>query len=98
MSTPSPLRSAFAERHPDVPLLSLEDPSLTKKTLRDVGWLTPDETVRKIGRPGEGNMNLTLRVTTDRRSLIVKQSRPWVEKYDVIEAPFDRMLSELAFY
>ncbi|MEM9409249.1 MAG: phosphotransferase [Acidobacteriota bacterium] len=98
MSTPSPLRSAFAERHPDVPLLSLEDPSLTKKTLRDVGWLTPNETVCKIGRPGEGNMNLTLRVTTDRRSLIVKQSRPWVEKYDVIEAPFDRMLSELAFY
>ncbi|MEM9408364.1 MAG: aminoglycoside phosphotransferase, partial [Acidobacteriota bacterium] len=93
MSTSSPLRRAFAASHPGVPLLSLEDPELTEATLRDVGWLAPDETFRSVERPGEGNMNLTLRVTTDRRSLIVKQSRPWVEKYDVIEAPFDRMLS-----
>lgn len=98
MSTLSSLRNDFAARHPGIPLLSLEDDALTASTLRDVGWLEPDETVESVERPGEGNMNLTLRVTTNRRSLIVKQSRPWVEKYDVIAAPFDRVLSESAFY
>lgn len=98
MSIPSSLRSDFAAQHPGFPLLSLEDAALTEATLRDIGWLSAAEEVLGIERPGEGNMNLTLRVTTDRRSVIVKQSRPWVEKYDAIEAPFDRVLSELAFY
>lgn len=43
-------------------------------------------------------MNLTLRVVTDRRSVILKQARPWVEKYDHIEAPWDRVLFEKQFY
>ena len=43
-------------------------------------------------------MNLTLRVETDRRSFVVKQSRPWVEKYDEIPAPWDRCLFECRFY
>ena len=32
-------------------------------------------------RAGDGNMNCTVRVTTGTGTLIVKQSRPWVEKY-----------------
>src|SRR5262249_56668646 len=47
---------------------------------------------------GEGNMNLTLRVRADRRSMVLKQARPWVEKYDHIEAPWERSLSERWFY
>lgn len=43
-------------------------------------------------------MNLTLRVATDQRSLIVKQSRPWVERYPSIAAPRDRVLGEARFY
>lgn len=43
-------------------------------------------------------MNCTLRVTTNRQSLIVKQSRPWVEKYPTIAAPWDRILAEARFY
>ena len=43
-------------------------------------------------------MNLALRVTTDQRSVIVKQSRPWVEKYPGIAAPEERILSEINFY
>ena len=43
-------------------------------------------------------MNLTLRVDTGQRSFIVKQSRPWVEKYPTISAPQDRVLTEATFY
>jgi 5-methylthioribose kinase len=52
-----------------------------------------------VERAGVGNMNLTLRVTPAAgRSFIVKQGRPWVEKYPHIPAPFDRTLVEAAFY
>lgn len=43
-------------------------------------------------------MNLTLRVETSNRRFILKQARPWVEKYDHIEAPWDRMRYECRFY
>lgn len=43
-------------------------------------------------------MNCVLRVRTDRRSFILKQSRPWVEKYSAIAAPWDRTLVEAQFY
>jgi 5-methylthioribose kinase len=66
--------------------------------LHRLSWLEAGESVRRITRAGEGNMNLTLRVETDARSLIVKQARPWVEKYPQIEAPADRALRERDFY
>ena len=43
-------------------------------------------------------MNLTLRLVTDRRSLILKQARPWVEKYPALPAPAGRSRVENAFY
>jgi 5-methylthioribose kinase len=52
-----------------------------------------------IERAGAGNMNLALRVTPPGgRSFILKQGRPWVEKYPQIPAPFERTLVEAAFY
>ena len=39
-----------------------------------------------------------LRVQTAERSFILKQSRPWVEKYPAIPAPEERVLVEAAFY
>jgi 5-methylthioribose kinase len=52
-----------------------------------------------IDRAGAGNMNLALRVTPSAgRSFILKQGRPWVEKYPQIPAPFERTLVEAAFY
>ena len=51
-----------------------------------------------VSRAGDGNMNLTLRLVSGGRSWIVKQARPWVEKYPSIPAPADRALVELAFY
>lgn len=62
------------------------------------GWLAPDEAVRGVEPAGAGNMNLVLRVRTDRRSVVVKQGRPWVEKYPDIPAPTGRTLLESDWY
>lgn len=52
-----------------------------------------------VERAGAGNMNLALRIRPAAgRSFIVKQGRPWVEKYPHIPAPFERTLVEAAFY
>lgn len=66
--------------------------------LRRQGLLDPGERVVTVARAGEGNMNLTLRVTTQARSLIAKQGRPWVEKYPQIPAPLERTIVEGRFY
>lgn len=92
------LRDRFARENPTFPLLSLERPGQVEELLRELGWLEGGESVTGCARAGEGNMNLTLRLRTDRRSLIVKQSRPWVEKYDSIPAPFERAEVERRFY
>lgn len=95
----SPLRAAFQAAHPEFPLLSTDRIDLVEALARRLGWLAGGEHVAGCARAGEGNMNLTLRVRTDRgRSAILKQSRPWVEKYDAIAAPFDRALVERRFY
>lgn len=50
-------------------------------------------------KPGEGNMNYTLRVKTEiGKSLIIKQARSYVEKYPSIPAPEERILVESKFY
>jgi len=84
--------------HPGFPWLDAADPDGVRAYLERRGWLSPGETVSGCERAGEGNMNLTLRVRTDRRSLVVKQARPWVEKYDHIAAPWERGESERWFY
>ncbi len=66
--------------------------------LRARGWLAADDAIVSVGPAGDGNMNCTLRVATTRGSSIVKQGRPWVEKYPSIPAPPDRTLVEGAFY
>jgi 5-methylthioribose kinase len=62
------------------------------------GWLAADEEVRDVGPAGEGNMNLVLRVRTGRRSLVVKQGRPWVARYPQIPAPVGRTEVEHTWY
>jgi 5-methylthioribose kinase len=55
--------------------------------------------VALIEKAGEGNMNLVLRVVTaQQRRLVLKQGRPWVEKYPHIAAPVERTLVEGRFY
>lgn len=60
--------------------------------------LQKNELIKSIEKPGEGNMNVVLRITTNNRSFIAKQSRPFVQKYQDIPAPIDRILVEYEFY
>ena len=92
------LRQEWIERQPRFPWLNAGDCSSIESLLRDKGWLAPGEAVERVEKAGEGNMNLTLRVVTDRRRVVLKQSRPWVEKYPFIEAPWDRAIAERRFY
>lgn len=67
--------------------------------LNYLGWITSGaEKILAVEKPGEGNMNVVLRITTDQRCFILKQSRPYVQKYQQIMAPLDRIDVEHQFY
>lgn len=66
--------------------------------LRSHKWIAPDEQLISAKKAGEGNMNYTLRVRSNFRSFILKQSRPYVEKYPQVPAPVERALVEAKFY
>lgn len=66
--------------------------------LRRRKWLDAGERLLAAEVAGQGNMNCLLRAVTNVRKFILKQSRPWVEKYSEIAAPFDRALVEAEFY
>jgi 5-methylthioribose kinase len=74
------------------------DPQRLERYLRERGWLRAGESLLSVAPGGEGNMNLVLRVVTSSRSFILKQARPWVEKYPTIDAPAGRADVEIAFY
>ncbi len=84
--------------HPRAFVLAAGDLAGLSGWLRGAGVLAEGEAVLAAGKAGEGNMNCTLRVATSRRSLIVKQARPWVEKYPQFAAPRDRARREIEFY
>lgn len=88
----------FLRQHPDAYFLDAGDLKGLAAYLQARGWLAPDETLRGAAKAGEGNMNYTLRVSTSQRSFILKQARPWVEKYPHIAAPWERALVEGQFY
>jgi len=79
-------------------LIAQDNPAAILKTLVSLKVCAADESITEVTIAGEGNMNLVLRVKTDRNSLIVKQARPWVEKYPQIAASDERILSEIEFY
>ncbi|HMV69141.1 MAG TPA: phosphotransferase [Myxococcota bacterium] len=88
----------FTRDMPGALFLDPDAPDALRDHLRAIGWLGASEALTRVERAGEGNMNLVLRVWTDARSFIVKQSRPWVERYPAIDAPADRALVEARFY
>lgn len=88
----------FLKQHPEIFFLDAEDLKGLAAYLRRQNWIEEAETLIGAGKAGEGNMNCTLRVTTSRRALIVKQARPWVEKYPQIAAPRQRAVVEGNFY
>lgn len=69
-----------------------------KSILLDALLIERDDRITHIEAAGDGNMNCTLRVRTNRGSFVVKQSRPWVAKYPNIPAPENRALHEIQFY
>jgi 5-methylthioribose kinase len=65
--------------------------------LKKLSWIS-DEKIVKIESPGAGNMNVVVRVITDKRTFILKQSRPFVQKYPQVLAPIERIDTEYQFY
>src|SRR5580700_6074704 len=92
-------KARFYERAaPGAFFLEADDTEGLDRYLRGRNWLEKDEHLRSAELAGQGNMNYILRAITNLRTFILKQSRPWVEKYSDIAAPFDRTLVEAEFY
>ena len=88
----------FRHRLPGTYFLDPGDLGALGDYLTAGGRLVAGETVVGAKKAGEGNMNCVVRVRTSGGSFILKQSRPWLEKYPQIAAPFDRALAEGRFY
>jgi 5-methylthioribose kinase len=68
------------------------------RLLIDLSWIDTTEEIQNVEIAGQGNMNVVLRITSSERSFILKQSRPFVQKYPQIEAPLERVETEFQFY
>ncbi len=76
-----------------------ETPKATlQQYLFSKGWIQENEEIININTAGEGNMNIVLRIATPNQSFILKQSRPFVQKYQQIAAPLNRIAVEYQFY
>ena len=91
-------KTDFQLRLPGVYFLDASDLPALNAYLTSGERMRPGETLLGAEKAGEGNMNCTVRVRTSSGSFILKQSRPWLEKYPQISAPFDRALVEARFY
>lgn len=91
-------RDQFKSFSPESIYLDLHHPQELFDLLYQNGWIEPSAKILSVEKPGEGNMNFVVRVKTDSGSVIVKQSRPWVEKYPQIAAPVERIFVEAEFY
>ena len=88
----------FRRRQPGTYFLDPGDLGALADYLRAGGRLAPGERLVSAEKAGEGNMNCVVRVRTSAGLFVLKQSRPWLEKYPQIAAPFDRALAEGRFY
>ena len=91
-------KTTFQSQLPDAIFLEHRVTDEITNYLRKRHWLTDNESVVAIKKPGEGNMNFVARVTTDSRSFVVKQARPWVYKFPQVAAPLGRGKMEATFY
>lgn len=81
-------------------LLSLGNPKEIATYALQKKWISHfDLDSLAVSKAGEGNMNFVVRlIISKRESIILKQSKPFVEKYPHIAAPSERILVEGAFY
>lgn len=92
-------RQRFASLLPQAFFVDAADADALAAYLRQRGWLSETQRIRAISRAGEGNMNLVLRIALDSgETFILKQSRPWAEKYPSVEAPAERVNIEAEYY
>lgn len=68
------------------------------QTLHSLPLWEENEKLISVEPAGASNMNLVLRVKTNLRSVILKQSKPYVRKFPQIPAPIDRIEIELCYY
>ncbi|AEL27586.1 phosphotransferase [Cyclobacterium marinum] len=66
--------------------------------LKNIGILSSNEEVTDSFKAGEGNMNVTLTIKTNKRTIVLKQSRPFVAKYPQVPAPLSRIEIEYKYY
>ena len=92
------LQKKFQQEYPDQLYLSQDNAASLEEYLRKQQWIKGSEKIVSLEKPGEGNMNVVVRVVTDQQTFIVKQARPWVQKYPQVEAPIERSNVEAAFY
>lgn len=93
-----PLVTKRSERYMSNFVLRAEELPELESHLKQHKWIAPDEHLISASIPGAGNMNYTLRIRSNFRTFIVKQSRSYVEKYPQIPAPAHRVVTEGRFY
>jgi len=91
-------KQEFEDLFPNIIFLDPAEPEAIEHHLKQYRIIDTEDSVIHVEKAGQGNMNLTLRVITKTHSIIVKQSRPWVEKYPSIPAPVHRTSIEGLFY
>ena len=90
------LKERFLLAYPGAQFLE-RDVATMEAYLHRQGWLPATARLLHLEKPGEGNMNCVLRAVTTAGSLILKQARPWVEKYPQYAAPVERIGVEAQF-
>ncbi|MCP9768266.1 aminoglycoside phosphotransferase [Lacihabitans sp. LS3-19] len=79
--------------------LSLDNLKELEVYLKKKAWISEEDSLLRVEKPGEGNMNFTLRVyTASGKTFIAKQSKNYVEKYPSIAAPANRAIVEGRFF
>lgn len=79
-------------------ILDVENLSAIEHYLHASLHLEPHERLLRLEVAGNGNMNVVLRAITQHRSFILKQPRPWVNKFPSVAAPTGRVNMEYQFY
>ena len=74
-----------------------QSPEDTEIYLSRIDFLRPAERVLSVRSAGAGNMNVTLRVITNQREFVLKQSRPWVAAFPQLAAPVERIFTEARY-
>ena len=92
------LKAKFETELPGVFYLQNNIQKALSDYLKEKKWIPSSDKVIDLEKPGEGNMNFVIRVKTSEKSIILKQSRPWVEKYPTVQAPVERLNVEAKYY